>query len=66
MSSWALNDNGYLNIYFHPWEFSDLASWGLPGWLKNPNGEKMLEKLATYLLWLKKRASFIACADFTS
>jgi len=26
----------------------------------------MLEKLATYLLWLKKRASFIACADFTS
>jgi len=66
MSSWALNDNGYLNIYFHPWEFSDLASWGLPWWLKNPNGEKMLEKLATYLLWLKKRASFVACGDFTS
>lgn len=66
MSSWTLNNNGYLNIYFHPWEFSDLASWGLPWWLKNPNGEKMLEKLATYLLWLKKRASFVACADFTT
>ncbi|MGO9314541.1 MAG: polysaccharide deacetylase family protein [Syntrophobacteraceae bacterium] len=66
MSSWALNSNGYLNIFFHPWEFSDLSSWSLPAWLKNPNGEAMLKKLEAYLLWLKKKASFVTCADFAS
>ncbi|MGA2401679.1 MAG: polysaccharide deacetylase family protein [Syntrophobacteraceae bacterium] len=64
MSSWALNSNGYLNIFFHPWEFSDLTSWNLPSWLKNPDGERMLKKLEAYLLWLKERADFVTCADF--
>jgi len=64
MSSWVLESDGYLNIFFHPWEFSDLTSWDLPTWLKDPHGERMLQKLDAYLSWLKEKANFVTCADF--
>jgi peptidoglycan/xylan/chitin deacetylase (PgdA/CDA1 family) len=65
MSAWALNRDGYLNIYFHPWEFSDLTAWDLPVWLKNPNGGRLIRKLEAYLLWLKDTASFVTFSEFT-
>ena len=58
MSSWALNSNGYLNIFFHPWEFSDLSSWSLPVWLKNPNGEGMLKKAGSIPPMAQKKGDF--------
>jgi peptidoglycan/xylan/chitin deacetylase (PgdA/CDA1 family) len=64
MSAWALNTDGYLNIYFHPWELSDLTVWDLPPWLKNPSGGRMIRKLEAYLLWLKGEACFITCSEF--
>jgi hypothetical protein len=60
-----LNRDGYLNIYFHPWEFSDLTAWDLPVWLKNPNGGRLIRKLEAYLLWLKDTASFVTFSEFT-
>ena len=64
MSAWALNTDGYLNIYFHPWEFSDLTAWDLPAWLKNPCGGRMIRKLEAYLLWLKSESRFVTCSEF--
>jgi len=65
MSEWALNTDGYLNIYFHPWEFSDLTAWDLPAWLKKPSGCDMVRKLEAYLQWLKGETSFTTCSEFT-
>lgn len=64
LSGWTLKRDGYLNIFFHPWEFSDLSAWKLPAPVKHPDGEKMLKKLETYLLWLKDRAEFSTCGAF--
>lgn len=65
MSSWALKKDGYLNIFFHPWEFVDLGVWHVPVWVKYPNGKKMLGKLETYLLWLRENGHFVTCREFT-
>jgi len=64
MSGWALESDGYLNIFFHPWEFVDLDAWRLPASVKRLSGRKMLSKLSAYLVWLKDRAEFTTCGAF--
>lgn len=64
MSGWALEADGYLNIFFHPWEFIDLNVWHLPASVKRLSGRKMLSKLSAYLVWLKERAEFTTCSAF--
>jgi len=64
MSRWALATDGYLNIFFHPWEFSDLSNWRLPIFIKRSSGKEMLAKLEKYLTWMKARAEFITCSSF--
>lgn len=65
MSRWTLDTDGYLNIFFHPWEFSDLSMWRLPAPVKRLDGDKMLQKLGSYLTWLKRRAEFTTSGAFT-
>jgi len=39
--------DGYLNIYFHPWEFTDLSDkgrFGFPGYVRRNTGGKMVER----------------------
>jgi len=64
MSGWALESDGYLNIFFHPWEFIDLRAWRLPASVKRMSGKKMLSKLRAYLIWLKGRGEFTTCGAF--
>ncbi len=64
MSGWALQTDGYLNIFFHPWEFSDLSNWRLPPFVKRSSGREMLARLEKYLVWLKTQAEFITCSAF--
>ncbi len=64
MSLWTLNTDGYLNIFFHPWEFTDLGMWRLPAMVRRPDGERMLEKLEQYLSWLRGQAEFTTSASF--
>lgn len=65
MSRWTLEADGYLNIFFHPWEFADLSMWRLPALVKRLHGEKMFRKFQVYLGWLKKQAEFMTSAAFT-
>lgn len=65
MSRWALEQDGYLNIFFHPWEFTDLDMWQLPAFIKRPSGKKMLARLETYLVWLKNKAAFVTYSAFS-
>jgi peptidoglycan/xylan/chitin deacetylase (PgdA/CDA1 family) len=64
MSRWALDTDGYLNIFFHPWEFSDLSNWRLPTYIKRSSGKEMLAKLERYLIWMKTQAEFITGSSF--
>jgi peptidoglycan/xylan/chitin deacetylase (PgdA/CDA1 family) len=62
------SDN-YLNIYFHPWEFTELrnTSWGLPGFVKKNSGPNMIERMESLILYFKKRnLDFCTVQDFIS
>ncbi|MEK7200233.1 MAG: polysaccharide deacetylase family protein [Bacteroidota bacterium] len=60
----TLKKDGYLCLYFHPWEFTDIENYGLPGFAKRLNGSPLLERLNRLIKDLKKEADFITSADF--
>lgn len=45
----ALRKNGYLNLYFHPWEFADLSRFPLPAHVKRGYKGALLAKLENLL-----------------
>ena len=49
----VMKKDGYVNLYFHPWEFTDTTDkekFGLPFYVSD-NGKKMLNKLESYIKW---------------
>lgn len=49
----------YLNLYFHPWEFTDLdqkEKFGLPGYVARNSGQKMIERLDQLISWMKSKS----------
>lgn len=60
----CLSHDGYLNIFFHPWEFVNLADWNLPGYAKRHSGQAMLDRLAGYVEWLKGHGRFATMRAF--
>jgi hypothetical protein len=60
----TLKKDGYICLYFHPWEFTDIENYGLPGFTKKGNGEPLLEKLNRLVSDLKKEADFISMDQF--
>lgn len=54
----AIKENGYLNIYFHPWEFSEdihNKELRIPFYIRRNAGEKMIARLALTIASLKER-----------
>lgn len=54
----ALSHDGHLNLYFHPWEFSDRLSdprFGVPGYITNCSGGQLLVKFEHLLTDLQSR-----------
>jgi peptidoglycan/xylan/chitin deacetylase (PgdA/CDA1 family) len=43
-----------LMLYFHPWEFADIQEYNLPGYVKSPDGGRLLAKLEELIVFLKK------------
>lgn len=41
----AIAKDGYVCLYFHPWEFTDISSYKLPKFIKNPDGELLVSRL---------------------
>jgi hypothetical protein len=60
----TLETDSYLNIYFHPWEFTDISQFKLPGYVKKNSGSKMIDKLEKYLTVLKIQGKFISISEF--
>ncbi len=50
--------DGYLNIYFHPWEFTELGDkerFGFPGYVSKNSGIKMIERMDAFIAYLKSK-----------
>ncbi len=47
--------DGYLNIYFHPWEFIDLTDqkkFGFPVYVSRNSGHKMMLRMDNFMQWI--------------
>ncbi|CAN5837849.1 polysaccharide deacetylase family protein [soil metagenome] len=68
MTAWCLRADGYAALYFHPWEFCDLAGpggFGLPRHVRRLDGAALTARLRQYLEWLRARgATFETYARF--
>lgn len=49
----TLEKDGYVCLYFHPWEFIDINHFGLPGFTRKLCGQPLLERLNQLILDLK-------------
>jgi len=53
----CLDSYGYVNLYFHPWEFANTSGFSLPSYIaKDP--KLMLEKLQYFITHFKNKAEF--------
>jgi peptidoglycan/xylan/chitin deacetylase (PgdA/CDA1 family) len=63
----TITNDGYLNSYFHPWEFTDLKNpaYGLPAFVSKNSGRDMSRRFENLLGWMKeKKYSFSTIRDF--
>ena len=63
-SSWTLRHDGYLNVFWHPWEFVDITAFGLPGYITRRCGQPMLDRLERYIRHLQPRGRFATFTEF--
>lgn len=50
--------DGYLNIYFHPWEFTDLTGkdkFGFPSYVSKNSGQKMITRMDHLMKWINEQ-----------
>lgn len=60
----TLAHDGYLCLYFHPWEFTDIDSYPIPAYLKRNSKEKLLQKLLRLVKDLSNEGNYMRMDDF--
>ncbi len=60
----CLEADGYVCLYFHPWEFVDINQYTLPGYVKNLCGEQLLNRLNNLIQDLRKEFEFSSIQRF--
>lgn len=62
--------DGYLNLYFHPWEFTDLHKpdkYGFPGYVMRNTGEDFIERMRDFITWAQHKGyTFKRTGDFAA
>jgi hypothetical protein len=53
----CLDTYGYVNLYFHPWEFADTLGFSLPSYIVKDH-KIMLDKLQYFINYFKDKAEF--------
>jgi peptidoglycan/xylan/chitin deacetylase (PgdA/CDA1 family) len=60
----ALEKDGHLSLYFHPWEFVDVTGYGLPAYTTKYAGQQLLDRLNQLLEDLKPYGVCSTMQDF--
>ena len=67
---WTLKTDNYLNIYFHPWEFTNLKQpekFNFPNYVSKNSGQKMEQRMHQFVEWAQKNnVPFGTFSDFIS
>ncbi len=64
LANHALKKDGYLHLYFHPWEFTDLENFSIPSYIKKYSGNKMIERLDKLIGYFKNKSDFATVYNF--
>jgi len=68
LCSATFKKDGYLNLYFHPWEFIDLHDtmrFGLPTYISRNSGAIFVNRMTDFIKWAQlKGYKFCKTADF--
>jgi len=62
----SLKKEGFLSLYFHPWEFVDIQSFGLPKYTIKGCQSVLFERLNQLISDLKPHGEFISHQEFVS
>ncbi|QKZ14481.1 polysaccharide deacetylase family protein [Spirosoma sp. KUDC1026] len=61
----TLKSDGFLNLYVHPWEFTDLSGYEkIPTYVRRHSKDALLDRVETLLRYLKPRGEFTTMHDF--
>lgn len=60
----TLRKDGYLNLYFHPWEFAPLGDWGMPRYTHRADGPALTQRLHQLIGALKQESVFTTTSHF--
>jgi peptidoglycan/xylan/chitin deacetylase (PgdA/CDA1 family) len=58
LCSITLKKDGYLNLYFHPWEFTDIkdkSRFGFPDYISKNSGDEMITRMDHLIIWMKQK-----------
>ncbi|MDB5115078.1 MAG: polysaccharide deacetylase [Mucilaginibacter sp.] len=70
MSAAAHHKDGYLNLYFHPWEFTDLKQpekYGFPNYVSKNSGDAFVKRIKDFIVWAKAKGyEFARTGDFAA
>ena len=68
MAAAAHRKDGYLNLYFHPWEFTDLKQpekYGFPGYVSKNSGDAFTKRIKDFIAWAQDRGmAFVRTDEF--
>jgi peptidoglycan/xylan/chitin deacetylase (PgdA/CDA1 family) len=59
----TLSYDGYVCLYFHPWEFTDISRYGIPGYARRWSGEVLCERLHRLIKDLTPYGDFTTIRD---
>lgn len=60
----TLKKDGYVCLYFHPWEFTNIHHYNLPGYVKKHCGKSLQDRLQRLLNDIKTEGEFITIENF--
>ena len=67
-ANWTIGRDGYLNTYFHPWEFMDIgpkSKYNFPFYITRHTGEDMVRRFGLFIEWgLSKGFHFTTTSCF--
>ncbi|GAB2555462.1 polysaccharide deacetylase family protein [Spirosoma aerophilum] len=61
----TLKADGFLNLYVHPWEFTDLSGYEkIPAYVRRHSKDELLDRVEKLLRYLKPLGDFTSMGDF--
>lgn len=61
----TLKADGFLNLYVHPWEFTDLSGYEkIPAYVRRHSRNELLDRVEQLLRFLQPQGDFLTMGDF--